>query len=91
VRDAGTTSFSEIRGMGFIKGVAEGLRNLRIRKSGARTGLTNAKILGAAAIRVNNVFFANVFEFSRGFSLPGDSGSAVVNRERYVVSFVFAC
>lgn len=70
----------ELRGIGKLNKIAKPKIGQRIRKSGARSGLTTGKITGMGNIRNDLGFmFYKIFSTSRGFGCPGDSGSSVVN------------
>src|SRR5215218_5852042 len=63
----------------------------QIMKTGARTGTTSGKITGIEHINVDVGGQVRTFNFayrtSGGFGCPGDSGSAVVGNDLYLLGF----
>ncbi len=81
--------------IGRPKGVREGTLNMNIKKSGRTTGLTHGRITQIdATVKVSYGSAGNATltdQFVAGsMSLGGDSGSAVLDEEGYVVGLLFA-
>lgn len=84
----------EILGIGLPRGVRQGTLGTQVQKSGRTTGVTSGRIT-QVDVTVNvdylgeNVTFTGQF-MATGMSLGGDSGSAVLDMDRYVVGLLFA-
>jgi hypothetical protein len=84
----------EILGIGIPRGVRQGTLGMQVQKSGRTTGVTTGRI-NQVDVTVNvdylgqNVLFTGQFMAS-GMSSGGDSGSAVLDMDRYVVGLLFA-
>jgi len=84
----------EILGIGTPRGVRQGTLGMQVQKSGRTTGVTTGRI-NQVDVTVNvdylgqNVLFAGQFMAS-GMSSGGDSGSAVLDMDRYMVGLLFA-
>ena len=84
----------EILGIGIPRGVHQGTLGTHVQKSGRTTGVTTGRIT-QVDVTVNvdylgeNVTFTGQFMAS-GMSSGGDSGSAVLDMDRYVVGLLFA-
>ena len=84
----------DILGIGRPRGVRQGMLGTGVKKSGRTTGYTEGRIVqidvtsqvayGPATATFHNQFMATPM------SSPGDSGSAVVDMENYVVGLLFA-
>ena len=84
----------EILGIGMPRGVRQGTLGTRVQKSGRTTGVTTGRIT-QVDVTVNvdylgeNVTFTGQF-MATGMSSGGDSGSIVLDMDRYVVGLLFA-
>ena len=84
----------EILGIGTPRGVRQGTLGMQVQKSGRTTGVTTGRI-NQVDVTVNvdylgqNVLFTGQFMAS-GMSSGGDSGSAVLDMDRYVIGLLFA-
>jgi hypothetical protein len=84
----------EILGVGLPRGVRQGTLGTQVQKSGRTTGVTTGRIM-QVDVTVNvdylgeNVTFTGQF-MATGMSSGGDSGSVVLDMERYVVGLLFA-
>lgn len=84
----------EILGIGIPRGVRQGTLGTRVQKSGRTTGVTTGRIV-QVDVTVNvdylgeNVAFTGQF-MATGMSSGGDSGSVVLDMDRYVVGLLFA-
>ncbi|MCK8817075.1 S1 family peptidase [Natroniella sulfidigena] len=86
---------TEIMGLGEIEGIAEPVVNMRVKKSGRTTGITESRIK-AIGVTINvqlsdtesAVFTDQIV--TDPFSMPGDSGSIVINDDNEVVGLLFA-
>jgi trypsin len=91
IQKVDTTQFGMVRGIGKLSdGLGDPTPGMTIRKSGARTGVTNGKMTGWGIINVEGLSFRDVGVESAGFACKGDSGSAVINTSRRLVGLHFA-
>ncbi len=85
----------EILEIGTVKGAAEAVVGMKLRKSGRTTGLTSGEVTAiGATIQVNygegrNLLFENQIVASK-MSEPGDSGSLVLDLSNNAVGLLFA-
>jgi hypothetical protein len=84
----------EILGIGIPRGVHQGTLGTQVQKSGRTTGVTTGRIT-QVDVTVNvdylgqNITFTGQF-MATGMSSGGDSGSIVLDMDRYVVGLLFA-
>ncbi len=87
----------EIMGIGVPKGLREAELGMKVQKSGRTTGHTTGGIIDGLDTVVDVDYGGRVARFERqiyisgeGFSRGGDSGSLILDMERYAVGKLFA-
>ncbi len=84
----------DILGIGVPTGVGEATLGMQVQKSGRTTGYTTGVITQIdATVRIDYYGPAALFEgqlIASPMSQPGDSGSAILDRDRRVVGLLFA-
>jgi len=88
---------AEILEIGAIAGASEGFVGDMVQKHGRTTGLTTAKVSQrnvTVTVQMGSgktaIFEDQLLIQAPGFSKPGDSGSAVLNKDKCIVGLLFA-